>query len=146
MGGIVAGFSVHMIVRNAVPILLFSLLIVLGLWKAEQYLIKWFEIWGKMISAIATLGLAAAGVELTTGYVLILGMASMEEAFGIVGEIAIVLSGAFPLLAMLTGILQKPITQIGDILNMNNTSVSGLLANSIATFEMLVFGDHLAFT
>ena len=169
IGGIVAGFPITMICKNSVSIILFSILIALGLWKAERYLIKGFEALGKFISALATIGLVAAGVELTTGYVIIPGLGSMEEAFVIVGEIAIVLSGAFPLIAILTKLLNKPIVTISKKLKINSTSVSGLIAaltNSIVIFDMikdmdargkvinmafavsgaLVFGDHLAFT
>ena len=169
IGGLVAGFPITMISKNAVPVILFSILIALGLWKAERYLIKGFEVFGKCISALATIGLVTAGVELTTGYVIIPGLGSMEKAFVIVGEIAIVLSGAFPLIAILTKLLNKPIATVSKKLKINNTSVSGLiatLANSIATFDMVkemdargkiinmafavsgafVFGDHLAFT
>lgn len=169
IGGLVAGFPITMIAKNSVPIILISFLIALGLWKAEGYLIKGFEVFGKIISALATIGLVVAGIELTTGYVIIPGLGSMEEAFIIVGEIAIVLSGAFPLIAILTKLLNKPIAAVSKKLQINSTAVSGLiatLANSIATFDMVkemdargkiinmafavsgafVFGDHLAFT
>lgn len=167
-GGIVAGFSIIMILQNTVPVILFSLLIALGLWKAERYLIKGFEVFGKVIGALATVGLAAAGVELTTGFTIISGLGSIEEAFVVVGQIAIVLTGAFPLIVVLTKLLDKPIERISKVLRINRTSVSGLvatLANSIATFDMVkdmdvrgkvvnmafavsgafVLGDHLAF-
>lgn len=168
IGGLVAGFPIAMISRNSIPIFLFSVLIALGLWKAERYLIKGFEAFGKFINALSTIGLVSAGVELTTGYVIIPGLGSIEKAFVIVGEIAIVLSGAFPMMAILTKLLNKPITTVSKSLKINSTSVSGLiatLANSIATFDMVkemdargkiinmafavsgafVFGDHLAF-
>ena len=169
LGGLVAGFPLTMILLNTLPILVVSLLIALGLWKAEKQLIKGFEIFGKCITALATVGIVAAGVELTTGYTLIPGLASITEAFSVVGQIAIVLAGAFPLIAVLTKLLQKPFSLVGEKLRINSTSVSGLmatLANSLATFDMVkemdprgkivnmafavsgafVFGDHLAFT
>lgn len=168
LGGLVAGFPFKMILLNTLPILVVSLLIALGLWKAEKQLIKGFEIFGKCITALATIGIVAAGVELTTGYTLIPGLASIHEAFSVVGQIAIVLAGAFPLIAVLTKLLQKPFALVGEKLHINGTSVSGLmatLANSLATFDMVknmdsrgkimnmafavsgafVFGDHLAF-
>ena len=169
LGGLVAGFPLLMVLQNTVPILIVSLLIALGLWKAEKQLIKGFEIFGKFITALATIGIAAAGVELTTGFVLIPGLASITEAFSVVGQIAIVLAGAFPLIAVLTKLLQKPFALVGEKLKINGTAVSGLmatLANSLATFDLVkdmdprgkivnmafavsgafVFGDHLAFT
>ena len=168
-GGLVAGFSVGMVLRNLVPIVIFALLIALGLWKFEKAMIKGFGIFGKGIIALITAALAAAIVEALTGFALIPGMNPIEEGFHTVGEIAIVLAGAFPLVYALTRLLKKPLLKLGRLLGINDTAAGGLvasLANSIATFGMLkdmdrrgkvvnvafavsaafVFGDHLGFT
>ena len=168
-GGLVAGFPVGMVLRNLVPIVIFALLIALGLWKFEKAMIKGFGIFGKGIIALITAALAAAIVEALTGFALIPGMNPIEEGFHTVGEIAIVLAGAFPLVYALTRLLKKPLLKLGRLLGINDTAAGGLvasLANSIATFGMVkdmdrrgkvvnvafavsaafVFGDHLGFT
>ena len=169
LGGIVAGMPVLKVFLNLIPILIVSLLIALGLWKAERFIIKAFEIFGKFITAVATVGLLAGGIELTTGFTVIPGLGSMEEAFCVVGEIAIVLAGAFPLVSIITRLLDKPLGKAGAKFGMNSVSVSGIIAtlpNSLATFDLVpkmddrgkvvnmafavsaafVFGDHLAFS
>ncbi len=169
IGGLVAGFPVGMVLRNLVPIVLIALLISLGLWKAERLMIKGFTLFGKGITALITLALAAAVVEELTGLALIPGMEPISLGFETVGAIAIVLAGAFPLVAVLTRLLNKPLMKAGKLLGINDTAAAGLvasLANSIATFGMLkdmdrrgkvvnvafavsaafVFGDHLGFT
>ena len=168
-GGLVAGYPVMMIFRNLVPIVLMGGLIALGLWKAEQKMIRGFRWFGKGILAAITIGLAASIVEALTGFVVIPGMAPITEGFQTVGAIAIVLAGAFPLVAVLTRLLKKPLLKLGSLLGINDTAAAGLLAslaNSIATFGMVkdmdergkvvniafavsaafVFGDHLGFT
>ena len=168
-GGVVAGFSVLMVLRNLIPIVLIAALIALGLWKAEGAMIKGFSIFGKGVIALITAGLAATIVESLTGFVLIPGMAPVEDGFLTVGAIAIVLAGAFPLVYAATRLLKKPLLKLGKILGVNDTAAAGLiasLANSIATFGMVkdmdyrgkvvniafavsaafVFGDHLGFT
>ena len=167
-GGLTAGFSFAMIGRNLIPILLIAALIALGLWKAENMLIRGFTIFGKAITILITLALAAAIFESLTGFAIIPGMAPITEGFETVGAIAIVLAGAFPLVFIITKLLQKPLMKIGKLLGINDTAAAGLvasLANSIATFGMLkdmdsrgkvvnvafavsaafVFGDHLGF-
>ena len=168
-GGITAGFSLVMIVSNLIPIVIIGGLIALGLWKAEKAVIKGFGVFGKAVVAVITIGLAAAIIEELTGYVLIPGMAPIEEGFQTVGAIAIVLAGAFPLVYVVTRLLRKPLLGLGKVLGINETAAAGLiasLANSIATFGMVknmdqrgkvvnvafavsaafVFGDHLGFT
>ena len=168
-GGITAGFPVGMVLRNLIPIELIAALIALGLWRAEKAMVKGFEIFGKFVIIVVTVGLAAAIVEALTGFVLIPGMAPISEGFATVGTIAILLAGAFPLVYLLTKLLRKPLMAAGRYLGINDAAAAGLiasLANSIATFGMVkdmnqrgkvvniafavsaafVFGDHLGFT
>lgn len=168
-GGIAAGFSIGMVLSNLVPIVIIGGLIALGLWKAEKAVIKGFGIFGKAVVAIITAGLAAAIIEELTGYVLIPGLAPIQEGFETVGAIAIVLAGAFPLVYVVTRVLRKPLMRLGKVLGINETAAAGLiasLANSIATLGLVkdmdqrgkvvnvafavsaafVFGDHLGFT
>jgi ethanolamine transporter len=169
VGGLVAGFPIVMVLRNLIPIILIAALIALGLWKAEKWMIRGFGAFGKFIIAVITVGLAAAIVESLTSFVIIPGMAPIEDGFITVGAIAIVLAGAFPLVYALTKLLKKPLLKLGHILGINDTAAAGLiasLANSIATFGLVkdmdsrgkvvniafavsaafVFGDHLGFT
>ncbi len=169
VGGLAAGFPLLMVLRNLVPIVLIAALIALGLWKAENAMVRAFELFGKGVVAVITVGLAAAIVEALTGFAIIPGMAPIEEGFATVGAIAIVLAGAFPLVFVITKLLRKPLLGLGKLLGINDTAAAGLiasLANSIATFEMtksmdprgkvvniafavsaaFVFGDHLGFT
>ena len=67
VGGLVAGFPVGMVLRNLIPIVLIALLIALGLWKLERGMIRGFAVFGKIIVAIITVGLAAALVEFRRG-------------------------------------------------------------------------------
>ena len=168
-GGLVAGFPVMMVLRNLIPIVLIGAIIALGLWRWENAMIKGFSLFGKGIIALITIGLVSAIVESLTGFVIIPGLAPLEEGFQTVGAIAIVLAGAFPLVYALTKLLKKPLLKLGKLLGINDTAAAGLiasLANSIATFDMMkrmdtrgkvvnvafavsaafVFGDHMGFT
>ena len=158
-----------MVLRNLIPIIIIAALITLGLWKAEKAMIRGFEIFGKGVVAVITVGLVAIIVESLTGFVLIKDLAPVEEGFNTVGNIAIVLAGAFPLVYTLTRVLRKPLMGLGKTLGVNDVAAAGLLAtlaNSIATFGLVkdmdnrgkvvnmafavsaafVFGDHLGFT
>ena len=168
-GGLAAGFEPLMVLRNLSPIVIIGALIALGLWKAENAMIRGFSAFGKGVIALITAGLAAAIVEALTGFVLIPGLAPLGEGFEIVGEIAIGLAGAFPLVFVLTKVLRRPLMRLGAVLGINETAAAGLvasLANSIATCGLVkdmdrrgkvvniafavsaafVFGDHMGFT
>ena len=168
-GGLTAGYAFSMVLRNLVPIVLMALLIALGLWRAEKAMVAAFTAFGKILVAVVTVGLSGAIIQALTGFVVIPGLAPISEGFETVGTIAIVLAGAFPLVYVLTRVLNKPLMALGKLLGINEPASAGLiasLANSIATFGMVkdmddrgkvvniafavpaafVFGDHLGFT
>ena len=168
-GGLTAGYAFPMVLRNLVPIVLMALLIALGLWRAEKAMVAAFTAFGKILVAVVTVGLSGAIIQALTGFAVIPGLAPISEGFETVGTIAIVLAGAFPLVYVLTRVLNKPLMALGKLLGINEPASAGLiasLANSIATFGMVkdmddrgkvvniafavpaafVFGDHLGFT
>ena len=168
-GGLLMGMPVLKVLGNLIPIVLIAGLIALGLWRAEDAMIRGFSLFGKGIIALITVGLGAGIFEAVTGIRLIPGLAPIEDGFLTVGAIAIVLAGAFPLVAVLTKVLRKPLLKLGITLGINETAAAGLLAslaNSIATFTLVkemddrgkvvnvafavsaafVFGDHMGFT
>lgn len=168
VGGLVAGYSVAMIVANLVPIIIVAFLIALGLWKIPNKVIKGFTIFGQGVVIVITIGLAAIIIETLTGIVVIPGMAPISEGISIIGAIAITLAGAFPLVYFITKVFNKPLLKLGSLLGMNDKAAAGLiatLANNIPMFGLLkdmdnrgkiinvafavsgafVFGDHLGF-
>ena len=158
-----------MVLRNLLPIVLFALLIALGLAFVPNGMVKGFQVFGRIIVIIITIGLAAAIIEALTPLTIIPGLNSIEEGIGIVGDIAIVLAGAFPLVYVITKVFKKPLMKLGGLLGMNDVAAAGMvatLANNIPMFQMMgdmdrrgkiinvafavsaafVFGDHLGFT
>lgn len=169
VGGLVAGFPITMVIMNLIPIIIFAVVIALGLFFFENAMIKGFTYFGKFVVAVITLGLALGIIEQLTGIVIIPGMNPISEGFEIVADIAIVLSGAFPLVYVITKVFKTPLMKLGKLLGMNDVGAAGLvasLANSIPMFGMMkdmdargkvlnvafavsaafVFGDHLGFT
>lgn len=169
VGGLVAGFPILMVLRNLVPIVLFAILIAVGLWLIPNGMVKGFQVFGKLIVIVITIGLAAAIIEKLTPLTLIPGMNPIGDGFAVVGDIAVVLAGAFPLVFVITKLFKKPLLKLGHLMGMNDIAAAGLvatLANNIPMFGMMkdmdsrgkvinvafavsaafVFGDHLGFT
>lgn len=169
IGGAIAGYDMGMVLINSVPVIAISILLAIGLKFIPNGMIKGCIIFGQFIVVVITIGLAAAAFEAMTGVVIIPGMDPIQDALGIIGDIAIVLLGTFPVLSILTKLLDKPLTAIGTKLGMDATSTAGIvftLANSIPVYKMMkdmnprgkiintawlvpataALGDHLGFT
>ena len=168
-GGLAAGFPLTMVLRNLIPIVLIAVLIALGLFLIPGGMVKGFQVFGKIIVIIITIGLAAAIIQELTPLTLIPGLNPISDGVEIVGDIAIVLAGAFPLVFVITKVFRRPLMKLGGLLGMNDVAAAGMvatLANNIPMFQMMggmdrrgkiinvafavsasfVFGDHLGFT
>ena len=168
-GGLVAGFKLSMVLKNLTPIVLVSLLLILGLWKIPEKMMSGFEKFGRGVSILITVATAAAVFEALTGIVIIPGMAPVWDGLKLVGAIGIVLLGAFPMVQVMMKVLKAPLLRIGRLLKIDDIATGGLLmtlANAIPMFELVkemdprgkvmnfafvvtagfALGDHLGFT
>ncbi len=169
ISGLVMKISPLTVLINLLPAILISVIIVIGLLKLPKITIKIFSVFGKIISIMITCGLALGIFQTLTGKIILKNTAPLMESAATVFTICITLAGTFPLIAIISKILKKPLSALGRKMALDDTSVVGLiatLANSIATMESadkmnrkgrvlnlafavsaaFVFGDHLAFT
>lgn len=169
VSGILMGMNFGKILVNLIPIFIVAILIAFGLWKFATQMIKGFIIFGKIIVAVATIGLAIGALDWLVGIRLFENQESLSVAFETVGGIAITLAGAYGLVFIITKIFKKPLMRFGNVLGINEVSAAGLiasLANNIAMFQTVknmdnkgkviniafavsasfAIGDHLGFT
>ncbi|ENY8474797.1 ethanolamine utilization protein EutH [Clostridioides difficile] len=169
IGGLIAGFNSSMVIINMIPVIILAVILAVGLKFNSTLMINGSLVFGKFISILITIGLGAAAFQEITGIVLIKGMTPIREGIQVIGSIAIVLLGTFPILHLLVKVLNKPLTIVGGKLGMDATSAAGLvftLANSIPVYKMMkdmspkgkvvntawlvcataALGDHLGFT
>ncbi|MFV0497551.1 MAG: ethanolamine utilization protein EutH [Candidatus Fimivivens sp.] len=169
LGGLTAGFNLSMMLRNLLPILMFSLTVLVAILIFKERTTPFFIYLGRFFIGISIVGLCLGACVSIGDFVIIEGLAPIEDAFKVVGNIAVVLAGAFPLLCCLRRAASGFFRTMSRLLNINEQSIAGFLAclaNSLVTFEMMkkmdtrglamnaafsvsaafVLGDHLAFT
>lgn len=185
VGGLVMNMTPYQmpfgkIAINLVPVIVIAALIAAGLFFKPNAVMKGFNAFGKGFSILLTAGTAIAIIQFITGLRLPLfhlmveapspeGMAPLTESLLVVGNIALVLTGALPMVHWVTKAFQKPLSAFGKKFAMNDVGCAGMvatLANLIPTLGMIkdmnakakllniafgvsagfVFGDHLAYT
>ena len=169
LGGLLAGFSLDVILPNSVFLILLSVLLALALWRAPDGTIRCCLAAGKLITALTYIGLTAAAFGYLTGVTLIPGMMPVMDAMAVVAACGVTLLGTFPLLRILTRLLRKPLGKLSLLMGVDTESTDGLvysLANSVPVYKMMghmgkkgivlntawlvcataALGDHLAFT
>lgn len=167
------------ILRNLIPVIIIAGIICVGLWFIPAKMINGFNKFGTGVTIVITFFTAVAVFEYQTGIhfpvmdIMVLpdagGVIPLESGLLVCGQIAIVLIGAFPMVAWITKTFGKALEKVGGALGMDDKGSAGMvanLANNIAMFNILgemnpkgkllnvafavsaafVFGDHLGFT
>lgn len=140
IGGISAGYAPGSVLLNLIPVALLSVLLSIGFFFWEKTLIKATIAFAKGLKTVIYIGLICAAFDYLTGIALIPGMTPILEGIEVVGQIAIVLLGAYPFVAIVTRVLQKPLESVGKRWGINAVSSAGIIisfANSVPVYSML---------
>jgi ethanolamine transporter len=168
------GFTTTMMLANLIPVIIVSALIAIGLKMIPNTMIKGFTYFGKGVVCIITIGLAMGIIEALSPFRFFaegspMALAPLTETYEVMGAIAIVLAGAFPMVMFITKVFRAPLMAFGKKLGMGEIAAAGMvatLANNIPMFTLMkdmdergkiinvafavsaafVFGDHLGFT
>ena len=170
IAGLILKMSFSDLLTNLIPLVIFSGIIATGLALAPNGCVKVFTIFGKGVQILVAIGLAVGLFSKLTGITLIPGIASFDdEGMKTVVNACAVMTGAFPLIYILSKILKKPLILLGKLIGINDTAAMGLiscLATNVTTISMVekmdkkgivlnmafavsgafVFAGHLAFT
>ncbi len=181
VSGLLCGIGVLPLLFNLLPVIILAVLIAVGLWFFPEVSIKAFKIIGLFIAVVVIAGLVIAIINFLNkdntviddgGIVvkgIIKGVATMEEGAMVCVNAAVVMTGMFPLIKIVSKILEKPLGFIGKKIGVNSTSITCIfssLATSATTFGMtdkmdqkgvminsafavsgaFTFAGHLAFT
>lgn len=126
-GGLVQGIPFSILVANMLPLMVLVILLgVFILWKPNGT-IKCFRVLSKGIVVLSILGLILIGATSVLG--IETPLLNLQEAALIVVKIGLFLAGAYPMLKVLSKVLKKPLTKVGNILQVNEETVTGLIGN-----------------
>ena len=168
------------LIVNLIPVIIVAALVALGLWLRPETVMNGCCVLGRAMQAVLVFGIVVSSFQAVTGLRLPLfylmvepsqtgGVSPLTDSLIIVGNIGLILTGAFPMILWISRTFQKPIQRLGKRLGMNEAAATGLLAALANYFPALnlvsqmnlkgkllflafamaasfVFGDHLGFT
>lgn len=169
VAGLICGIGVLDLLVCLLPLIAFSVILGLLLILFTDFCIKLFVILGHIIRWVAMLGLMAAIFTFLTKIPLAQHFDSYENAAFICANACVTLSGALPLMYVVSKLLDKPLTKIGKKIGIDSISAFSLLgtlvtnATTISSMEKMnkkgvvlnaafavsaafAFGGHLAIT
>ncbi len=169
VAGIMCGLNVIALLLNLLPLIIFSSLVILFLIFLPEISIKCFSVFGFIMKALSIIGLACAIFTFLTKIEVCSYFDSLENAAFICVNACVTLSGALPLMFVVSKLLNRPLTKLGGKIGINGISAVSLLGTMVtnaSTFGVMekmdkkgaainsafavsaafVFGSHLAFT
>ena len=169
IGGLAAGYAPEMLLRNLIPASVLSFALFLALILFSRWIVGPFQLFGKLLVAVNLTGLLLTTGKELLGWEPLPGLAPFSQIIPVIGNIALVLSGVFPLLAVVSWLFRRPLAGAARRLGVGEEDISGLLITSVnifPTFDLLrhmtpkgvllntafmvgancLFGDHFAFT
>ncbi|MGN1007719.1 MAG: ethanolamine utilization protein EutH [Butyricicoccus sp.] len=184
VGGVVMNLTTdyHMnlitMLCSLLPVILVAGVLALGLWFKPTALMNGFSKFGAFVTGLIAIFVAIAVVQEKTGLRLPLfhlmvdagadGISPLANSIEILGDIAFILLGAFPMVEWIKRHFGGALAKLGSKLGIDETASAGIvatLANNIPTFGMIqdmnpkgkllniafascaafMFGDHLGF-
>lgn len=136
VGGILCGLSIPECLRQNMPIFGASLLLLYGLWKTPDKMVKGFCILSNGIRALITAGLTLAAIESLTGWNPLPGMAPIDDALSVVSSIGVVLLGSLPTAEFLRRRMIKPFSILGQKLQISPQSLTCILIGFVSAIPV----------
>lgn len=136
-GGLLCGLRLSETLFQSLPILLFSALVLLGLWKRTAGMVRGFSVLARAIAALTTLGLMFGAFESMTGCALLPGLAPLEEGMAVVASIGVVMLGSLPAAELLQRALRRPLKWVSARTGMNSASVAALLVGMVSVLPAI---------
>lgn len=137
VGGVVMGLPWRLLCFNVLPIFAVAAILAFGLFFFTEKMVAGFLVFGKIMIGMITTGLMLVIFQELTGIILIKEVLPLSDISIVLGQIAIVLAGAYPCIEVVTKLFQKRLTKIGAMLGVRPVSVSGLIASLANTFPMM---------
>ncbi|MCF6462451.1 ethanolamine utilization protein EutH [Clostridium sp. Cult1] len=143
ISGLIMNISTREIWINLIPVIILSILIVIGLFKFQEITMKIFNLLGKGIMVISFIGLLFSIIDLILGIKIIPHMAPFEEGIVIVGKIGVILSGAYPLFYIIHEKFNNKLINISKKIGINQFAILGILSSLANCVPMLAIYDKM---
>lgn len=135
-GGIVQGLPYKIVIINLFPVILLAVLLSIGIIYIPKTMMRGFSYLSRGIGIIGTIGLVSSIFEALTGRAIIPGLMPLEETSKVAVIISIMLSGAYPMIYIITKAFQRPFKYIGKKIKINDSSIAGVFASLASNIPM----------
>ena len=169
VAGLLCKLPVVALLANLLPLIILSAIVGAALLLVPQICIKCFGVFGYFMKTLAIIGLVCAIFTFLTKMEISPHFDTFENAVFVCANACVTLSGALPFMFLVSKVLNKPLSKVGEKLGVNGVStlaILGCMVTNATTFGVMdkmdkkgavvnsafavsgafVFGSHLAYT
>lgn len=106
LAGLAMGIEMIPLLVNMLPLFFMVAILAFGLLRFPEQTLKVFFVFGKIIMALSLAGLVLQALFVLLGIEIVPGMVPFKDTVFIVGKIALILSGAYPLTEVLSRLIK----------------------------------------
>ena len=135
VGGLVCGLHALTLLWTLLPLLIIAAIIAVALILVPKICIKCFTVFGFLIKALAIVGLVCAIFTFLTKIEICPGFDTFENAAFICANACVTLSGALPLMFLVSKLLKKPLDKLNVLYAVKTEEIAtelGLLPEILA--------------
>lgn len=136
-GGLLCGLSFLNALWQTLPVILLSLLLIVGLRFAPRGTVRALSVFARIIVVLSGGGLIVGAVQYIAGVELLPGLLPIEDAMATVSGIGVVMLGSLPAAELLRRALSTPLRRLGTRLGMNDCSLTGLMVGCVSVTPAL---------
>lgn len=136
----VEGIPLQNAVRNLIPAIILAALLSAGILCCQNLMVKTLICLGKILGILNLTALAFVAAEQLLGIKIVPGMGEFEEHIAVIGTIAIMLGGAYPMVRFITKAFHRPFLWAEKHFGINENTLSGMiicLANILPMFPLI---------
>lgn len=143
IGGLLCGLSPVYLLFQLSPILLTAAFLIAGLWKMPDIMIRFFQMFVRLLKLLITSGLIVGCVC----YLLQLNffwLTPLMDALQVVASICAVMLGSLPAALFFQRALQKPLHALGNRIGLDDTAIAALLISAVSVLPALTMIKNMS--
>ncbi len=137
ISGLICRLPLLDLLLNLLPLIILAIILCIGLLFFQNTCVKIFKVLGFIIKALVILGLVLGIVNFLFKKEIIKNIGTIEDGTMVCINAAIVMTGMFPLLNIISRVLKKPLVALGKKIDMDELGIMGIfsqLATSLTVF------------
>ncbi|MBQ1186216.1 MAG: ethanolamine utilization protein EutH [Clostridia bacterium] len=143
VAGLICKIPVLDLLLNLLPLIILSIIIGIALIFFRNVCIKCFEIFGYIMKTISIIGLVCAVFTFLTKIEINPNFDTFENAAFVCANACVTLSGALPLMFIVSKLLNKPLNKLGSFVGINSISAIALLGSVVTNASTFGVADKM---